>query len=261
MESKGIGKLNHTELVSIITPVYNCEKFIGETIESVLAQTYSNWEMIIVNDKSTDNTRDIIVTYTSRDSRIRLIDLAENSGTAVARNTSIGDAKGRFIAFLDSDDRWKKDKLAKQLDFMIRNNYGFTFTNYEYILDKNNHKVKVFKVCESLDYNQYLKNTLIGCLTVMLDKNIIGDFSEPLVRRGQDNLTWLMILDKGHKAYGLDENLAEYRRAKGSLSYNKLKAMKRQWVNYRKVIKLPILKCLYYYSFYAMNSVKKYYLS
>lgn len=248
-------------LVSIITPAYNCEKYIIETIESVLAQTYMNWEMIIVNDVSKDNTEEIIKEYIEKDMRIKLINLKENSGAAVARNTAIGIAKGRFIAFLDSDDRWKKDKLEKQLKFMINNKYGFTFTSYEYIRDENNDKEKIFSVPKSLNYSQALKNTVIGCLTVIIDKEIVGDFRMPLVRRGQDNLTWLMLLEKGNIAYGLNENLAEYRRVEGSLSNNKFKALKRQWFNYRKVIKLPLLKCIYYYCFYILNNLKKYYLS
>lgn len=253
--------MNSKDLVSIITPAYNCEKFIFETIDSILSQTYTNWEMIIVNDKSTDNTENIIKDYTQKDNRIRLINLTENSGAAVARNTAIENANGRFIAFLDSDDRWKKDKLYNQLQFMRNNKYGFTFTSYEYIKDENNNKEKIFKVPHSLNYSQGLKNTVIGCLTVVIDKNIVGDFRMPLVRRGQDNLTWLMLLKKGHIAYGLNENLAEYRRVAGSLSNNKKKSLKRQWSNYRNVIKLPFFKCVYYYSFYVLNNVKKYYLS
>lgn len=253
--------MNNLELVSIITPTYNSEKFISETIESVLSQTYQNWEMIIINDKSTDNTENIVKEYIKMDNRIRLINLCENSGAAVARNTALKNANGRFIAFLDSDDRWKMDKLKKQLEFMTKNNYGFTFTSYEYIKDGNNSKEKVFKVPYSLNYYQGLKNTAIGCLTVLIDKNIIDDFRMPLVRRGQDNLTWLMLLEKGHIAYGLNENLAEYRKVTGSLSNNKIKGLKRQWSNYRYVIKLPLIKCVYYYFFYVLNNVKKYYFS
>ncbi|MDM5209490.1 glycosyltransferase family 2 protein [Cytobacillus kochii] len=247
------------ELVSIITPAYNCEKYISEAIESVLAQSYSNWEILIVNDNSTDNTEIIVNEYSQKDSRIKVINLNENSGAAVARNTAIENARGRFIAFLDSDDRWKRDKLKQQIGFMIEKKYGFTFTEYEYIQDKNNSVEKTFKVPQSLNYSQALKNTVIGCLTVIIDKNIIGDFRMPLVRRGQDNLTWLMLLKKGYIAYGLNENLAEYRRVAGSLSNNKIKALKRQWVNYRNEIKLPFIKCIYYYSFYVLNNIKKYY--
>lgn len=249
------------ELVSIITPAYNSEKYISESIESVLRQTYDNWEMIIVNDKSSDKTQEIIEKYKKHDSRINLISLAENAGAAVARNIALDVARGRYIAFLDSDDRWKRNKLEKQLDFMKKNGYGFTFTGYEYILDQNNNTQKLFQVPQKLNYSQALKNTVIGCLTVVIDREIIGDFRMPLIRRGQDSLTWLMILNKGFIAFGLNESLAEYRKVEGSLSSSKVKALKRQWHNYRKIIKLPLHKCLYYYLFYAFNNVKKYYFS
>jgi teichuronic acid biosynthesis glycosyltransferase TuaG len=249
------------DLVSIITPAYNCEKYISESIDSVISQTYDNWEMIIVNDKSSDKTREIVESYTKLDFRVKLINLEENSGAAVARNTALDSANGRYIAFLDSDDRWKSSKLEKQLDFMKTNGYGFTFTGYEYILYQNNNTQKLFTVPPCVNYSQALKNTVIGCLTVVIDRELIGDFRMPLIRRGQDNLTWLMILKRGFKAFGLNENLAEYRRVDGSLSNSKVKAIKRQWHNYRKVIKLPLYKCLYYYFFYALNNVKKYYFS
>ncbi|WP_201319180.1 MULTISPECIES: glycosyltransferase family 2 protein [unclassified Paenibacillus] len=254
--------MNHgNNLVSIITPAYNCEKYISQTIDSVLAQTYSNWEMIIVNDMSSDNTENIIREYAKKDTRIRLINLTENSGAAVARNTALENARGRFIAFLDSDDGWKEEKLEVQLRFMVDNNYGFTFTSYELMRENVSDKTKIFRVPASLNYSQGLKNTVIGCLTVVIDKDILGDFRMPLIRRGQDNLTWLMLLKKGHIAYGLNENLAMYRRVSGSLSNNKVKALKRQWSNYRNVIKLPLFKCIYYYTFYVLNNIKKYYFS
>ncbi len=251
--------MKNVDLVSIITPAYNSEKYISEAIESVLNQTYTNWEMIIVNDVSTDNTELIIKKYVDQDSRIKLINLKENSGAAVARNTALKVAQGRFIAFLDSDDRWKQNKLEKQIKFMLENNYYFTFTSFEYIIDENNSQKKIFRVPKSLNYSEGLKNTSIGCLTVVIDRDKVGDFEMPLVRRGQDNLTWLMLMKKGIIAYSLNENLAEYRKVKGSLSNSKIKALKRQWYNYRKIIKLPFFKCCYYYGYYVVNNLKKYY--
>ena len=123
------------DLVSIITPAYNAAEYIVETIESVLAQTYPKWEMLIVNDCSKDNTVEIVQSYAAKDNRIKLINLKQNSGAAVARNTAIQNAKGRYIAFLDSDDIWKKEKLQKQIEFMQQNGYAFTFTAYEHFRD------------------------------------------------------------------------------------------------------------------------------
>jgi teichuronic acid biosynthesis glycosyltransferase TuaG len=250
---------NENYLVSIITPAYNCSDYISQTIESVLAQTYTNWELLIVNDKSTDNTEDIINEYLTKDNRIRLINHEMNSGPAVARNTALEEARGRFIAFLDSDDVWKKEKLEKQIGYMLKNNYGFTFTAYEFMKLSNSDTTRIIEVPTSIDYKQNLKNTIIGCLTVIIDREIIGDFRMPLIRIAQDHSTWLLILKKGHYAYGLNESLAEYRRSPGSLSGNKIKALKGEWENYRDVIKIPLIKRCYYFSWYVFNAIKKHY--
>lgn len=247
-------------LVSIITPAYNSEKYIGDTIESVLTQTYIKWEMIIVDDYSMDSTRNIIRKYAKQDNRIKAIFLKENSGPAVARNKAIENANGQYIAFLDSDDLWKPTKLEKQLQFMEDNNYGFTCTDYQYLKKDNNEKTRIFKAPINLNYEQSLFNTAIGCLTVVVDRKMIGDFRMPLIRSGQDHLTWWLILKRGFKAYGLKKNLAEYRRVEGSVSHNKVKAIKRQWKLYREYEKLPFLKSSYCFLGYAWHAVTKYYL-
>lgn len=247
------------ELVSIITPAYNCEEFISETIESVINQTYSNWEMIIVNDSSTDNTEGIINEYIRKDSRIKLIYHKENYGPAVARNNALASAKGRFIAFLDSDDVWKREKLEKQMSFMLKGGYGFTFTAYEFMKTASETKTKIVEVPQIINYQESLKNTIIGCLTVIIDRKIIGDFRMPDIKIAQDYSTWIKILKKGHVGYGLNENLAEYRRTSGSLSGNKFKALKGQWSNYRDILQISFLKRCYYFSFYVFNAVRKHY--
>ena len=248
------------DLVSIITPAYNSEKYIAETIESVLAQTYPNWEMLIVNDCSIDNTAKIVQSYADKDKRIKLINLTKNSGAAIARNIAMQNAKGRYIAFLDSDDLWKKEKLQKQLKFMQKNGYAFTFTAYQYLKQKADEPLRVIKVPESLSYEQSLKNTIIGCLTVIVDRKQTGNFQMPLVRAGQDHLTWWLLMKRGFKAYGLQENLAEYRRVEGSISHNRVKAIKRHWKLYREYEKLGLLKSTYCFICYAIHAVKKHYL-
>lgn len=247
-------------LVSIITPAYNAADYIAETIESVLAQTYKNWEMLIVNDCSKDNTSEIVQSYAAKDKRIKLINLKQNSGAAVARNTAIQNAKGRYIAFLDSDDLWKKEKLQKQLSFMQQNDYAFTFTEYQYLKLKPDEKLRIIKVPRSLTYEQSLKNTIIGCLTVIVDRKQTRNFQMPLVRAGQDHLTWWLLMKRGFKAYGLQENLAEYRRVEGSISHNRFNAIKRHWKLYRKYEKLSLLKSTYCFICYALHAVKKHYL-
>lgn len=244
-------------LISIITPVYNSERFIEQTIRSVIEQTYKNWELILIDDCSTDKSYEIIKKYLCKEKRIKYIRLEKNSGAAVARNIGIQNAEGRFIAFLDSDDIWKANKLEKQIDFMLKNNIGFSFTSYEIIDEYGNNLNKIIKVPKIIDYNGLFKNTIIGCLTVMIDKEIIGDFRMPLVRAGQDTATWLSILRQGHIAYGLDEVLARYRKVRGSISSNKIKALKRTWNTYRNLEKLPLLKCCYVFSCYVINAIKK----
>lgn len=248
------------DLVSIITPAYNAAEYIAETIESVLDQTYPNWEMLIINDCSKDNTAEIVRSYTIKDKRIKLINLEKNSGAAVARNTAIQNAKGRYVAFLDSDDLWKKEKLQKQLSFMQQNGYAFTFTEYQYLKLTPEEPLRRIKVPESLTYEQSLKNTIIGCLTVMVDRKQTGDFQMPLVRAGQDHLTWWLLMKRGFKAYSLQENLAEYRRVEGSISHNRFKAIKRHWKLYREYEKLGLIKSAYCFICYVLHAVKKHYL-
>lgn len=246
------------DLVSIITPVYNAERFVEETIKSVQSQTYANWEMILVDDLSDDNSEAIIKSMQEKDRRIKYIKLKENSGAAVARNTGIENSRGRYIAFLDSDDLWKCNKLEKQIDFMKVNNYGFTFTSYELMSEDGTRSNKIVKVPEKINYDGLLKNTIIGCLTVMIDRNIVGDFRMPLLRKGQDTATWLKILKTNCKyAYGMNENLANYRLVEGSISSNKIGALKRTWNTYRNVEKLSLIKSCYVFSFYVLNAIRK----
>ena len=243
--------------VSVITASYNCAKFIEESIKSVLNQTYDNLELIIVDDCSTDNTEEIVNEYIKKDSRIKFYRLNNNSGAAVARNKGLDEATGRFIAFLDSDDIWDKQKLEKQINFMQTNNYGFSFTSYRLIDENGGLLNKEIRVPNEITYKKLLKNTIIGCLTVIIDKELIGDFKMPLVRAGQDTATWLSILRNGNIAYGYDEVLASYRMVKGSISSNKLKALKRTWNTYRNLENLNLIKSSYYFTHYVLNSIKK----
>lgn len=243
-------------LVSVITPAYNCAQYIEDCIESVLKQTYSNWEMIIVNDKSTDNTQEVIEKYISQDSRIKLYNQEVNTGAAVARNKAIQLSKGRFIAFLDSDDKWKPDKLEKQIPFMLENKYAFTFTSYEIMNDNKENKKKIFRAPSEITYKQYLKNTIIGCLTVVMDKEILGEIKVE-VGHLEDVLTWMSYLKKGHTAYGLDENLAEYRVVQNSVSSNKFKNAKRYYLCLRNEQQLSMPNSIYCQVWYMLNAIKK----
>ena len=246
-----------SDLVSIITPNYNSEKFIKDTIESVLNQTYSNWELIIIDDVSTDNSFDIAKEYEKKDKRIKAIRLSKNSGAAIARNRGIEVAKGRFIAFLDSDDLWKKYKLEKQIKFMKENQYAFTYTGYQLIDEENNLLNKYFFPPKKVSYFDMLKTCSIGCLTAMYDTQMIGKIYMPLIKKGQDYATWLKILKKVDFAYGLEESLAIYRIRRGSISRNKFRAIKFQWKIYREVEKLGVVKSMYYMCHYIYYGIKR----
>jgi teichuronic acid biosynthesis glycosyltransferase TuaG len=243
-------------LISVITPVYNSEKYIGDAIRSVLAQTHTNWEMLIADDCSRDNTADVIKGFD--DPRVKYFLLEKNSGAAIARNKALEAAKGRFIAFLDADDMWKPEKLERQLAFMINKNIGFSFSGYE-ILDDDKGKNKVIKVPKTLNYSQFMKNTVIGTLTVMINTEITGEVRLVNVKKDHDSMTWAKLLREGNIAYGLNESLAYYRKVEGSISNNKFEAVKNHWNNCRQIEKLSVPKCLYYFFFYGINAVKKHY--
>ncbi len=245
------------DLVSLITPAYNAAAYIAETIESVLVQTYPNWEMLIVNDCSKDNTVEIVQSYAEKDKRIKLINLKQNSGAAVARNTAIQNAKGRYIAFLDSDDLWKKEKLQKQIDFMQQNGYAFTYTSYEHFKETKENIQKQVQIPKSLNYQQALKGNQIGCLTVMLDRKQIANIHFT-TQKHEDYILWLSILKQGITAYGIQERLALYRTGNSkSISGNKLQSALWTWKVYREFQKLSVVKSMYYMWFYVVNGVEK----
>lgn len=244
-------------LVSIITPVYNAERFLSDTIKSVQNQTYKIWEILLIDDCSKDNSAQIIKEFQKYDNRIKYIKLKKNSGASVSRNEGIRNAKGRFIAFVDSDDIWKPEKLEIQIKYMLKENLGFTFTSYRYMKENGELTNKIAKAPSKINYNGLLKNTIIGCSTVVIDREIVDYFEMPLVRRGQDTATWLQILRKEKYAYGIEQDLVNYRLVGESLSSNKIIALKRTWNTYRNVEKLGLLKSSYVFCFYVFNAIKK----
>lgn len=243
--------------VSIITPVYNSEKFIRDTIISVLNQTYDNWELILVDDCSTDSSAEIIKEYSNSDKRIKYIKLKKNKGVANARNIGISKAEGRFIAFLDSDDIWHNHKLEIQINYMKEKNIGFCFSGYE-IISENSEiiKCKIIPSKKIISYKDILKQNVIGCLTVIIDRNIVTDFRMPEIRH-EDFATWIQILKSGQKAYCIDKVLASYRKSKESLSGNKIKSGIWTWKIYRQYEDMSIIKSLFYFSNYVIKSLLK----
>lgn len=245
------------ELVSIITPSYNSETFIGKTIESVLSQTYQEWEMIIVDDHSCDNSVEYIKSLIKEDERIKLLTLKQNVGAAEARNRALEIANGKYIAFLDSDDIWLPNKLEQQLNFMQKNDYAFTFTAYIPFSEDGTQEYSSIHAPKEIDYNEYCKNTIIGCLTVMIDKTKVGDFRMKNIRSSHDMALWLEIMKRGYKAYGLDEVLGKYRLVSNSNTAKKYKAIQDVWKVYREIENLSLIKSSWYFIHYLYNATKK----
>lgn len=247
------------ELISIIVPVYNAERFLKDTIETVKQQTYTNWELIFINDCSLDSSVEIIENEMRKNSKIKLLQLENNSGAAIARNTGIKKAKGRYIAFIDADDIWNKEKLEKQIKFMQENNCDFSFTSYEFANEEGVGNGKIVRVPHKINYRQALKNTTIWTSTVMFDVKKLGKelIQMPNVKRGQDTATWWKVLRKIDYAYGIDETLSYYRRTNNSLSANKLIALKRTWNLYRNVEQLNMFYSFYNFCWYILNAVRR----
>jgi len=234
------------DLVSIITPTYNCGKFISETIDSVLRQSYENWEMIIVDDCSTDNTKEIVETYIKQDNRIKYYLLDVNSGAAIARTKAMELAKGKYMAFLDSDDLWTPDKLEKQILFMKKNDYNFTCTAYEQIDEKGISLNKIIKTVSKTDYNRLLLDCPVGNSTVMYNVERLGKFVVPNIRKRNDDALWLQILKKEKYIYGMDNILMKYRIRSNSISSNKIQLVKYHWKLYREIEHLSIPRSLFH---------------
>ncbi|MFJ9498966.1 glycosyltransferase family 2 protein [Brevibacillus centrosporus] len=243
-------------LVSVITPTYNAAKFIKATIDSVKGQTYPHWEMILIDDASSDNTIAVIQDELN-DPRIRLIALEQNGGAAVARNTGISSANGKYLAFLDSDDLWLPQKLATQVAFMQERDIAFSFTQYRIIAENGTETGVAVPIPKQIDYQGLLKNTIIGCLTVMLDREKLGTVQMPNIRTRQDTAMWLQILKQGQIAYGISEELSLYRKVGGSISSNKWKAARHTWRLYRDIEKLGLVHAAWCFLHYGWNAWKK----
>jgi teichuronic acid biosynthesis glycosyltransferase TuaG len=244
-------------MVSIITPCYNSSKFIAQTIDSILQQTFLDWELLIVDDCSTDNSLEIIYSLSGDNSKIVVIPLKERVGAAEARNIALRKANGRYIAFLDSDDIWFPNKLERQLSFMISSNYAFSFTAYNIINENGKTLKRIITAPKRIGYYQYLRNTIIGCLTVIIDRQVVGYFEMPPIKSSHDMALWLLILKRGFIAYGLNEILASYRIVRTSNTASKAKAALDVWHVYRKIEKISFLFSFICFVGYTFNAIKK----
>ncbi len=244
--------------VSVITPAYNAARFVRETIKSVQAQTFTDWEMIVIDDCSTDNTKDVVEEQAGNDPRIRLLRMDKNSGQALARNKGMRVARGKYIAFLDSDDLWLPEKLAMQTEFMEKTGHVLTYSSYKKINEKGDVISNPLKCPPVVNLDSLLRSNNIGCLTAVYNAEKLGKVYMPNIPKREDYALWLKILSMGNKAYLVDRCLAMYRIRQGSVSNNKASAAFYQWKLYREIEKLPLMKSLKYFFSYALNGFIKF---
>lgn len=222
------------DLVSIITPTYNSANFILAAIKSVREQTYSNWEMLIVDDCSTDNTFDLISEQAHMDARIKVFKLDKNSGAGSARQYALEVAQGRFIAFLDSDDLWKANKMSEQIKFLLKNDVAVTFSSYELMDEEGKFLNILIKAPNLVTYKELFYCNWIGNLTGVYDTAKLGKISISNYRKRQDWIMWLQILKSQKKVFSVQENLATYRVRTNSISASKISLLKSNYDVYKK---------------------------
>lgn len=245
------------ELISIVLPTYNSSKYISITIESILSQDYLDWELIITDDCSTDNTLSILEEFALKDRRIKIYKLKVNSGAAAARNNSLKYCNSKFICFIDSDDSWNYNKLTYQLNFMKKTSSPISFTSYKLINEMGEDLNRIIKTKKRVNYSSYLKNTIIGMSTSMVNTSITGPILFKNIRTRQDTYLWITLLRRGFIAYGIEKSLASYRVRNDSISSNKIKAAKQVWRLYYDFEDLGFIKSSYYFCFYIFNAIKK----
>lgn len=244
-------------LVSVVMPAYNAGKYIGDAIRSVQAQTYENWELLVIDDCSADHTVEIIQALANEDDRIRLIRNSQNSGTAQTRNHGLELSAGEWVALLDSDDVWHSEKLEKQLAVALRTNADIVYCSYS-LMDDRSHHLSDFVIPETTSYRDMLKENVIGCSTVLMRRAILTGRRFSAEYYHEDYVLWLELLRDGYKAAADREVLTDYRIVKGSRSNDKLRSAKNRWMIYRRVEKLSWLKSLSMFLVYAVKGLKKY---
>lgn len=242
--------------ISIIMPCYNAGKYIAESIQSVLSQTYLDWELIIIDDKSTDDSIQQITTF--NDPRIHLIKLEQNQGAGGCRNAGLQKVQGAYIAFLDSDDLWKPNKLEISLSYLQKNpKTAVVCTGYSFI-NENGEKIRgLVSPSSQITLHQYMMNTSIGCSTALVNRDLTGEFSFSTLRQHQDAHLWITFLLKNLKVDGLKDILVEYRIRDKQISQGKVKAAKRLLKLYLSFDEIPLYKRYFYFFSYCVNGVIK----
>lgn len=240
-------------LISVIVPAFNSERYIRNTIASIQSQSFTDWEVIIVDDNSSDKTVSLLEVICAEDDRVKLIKLNENFGAAFSRNQGIRAARGRYIAFLDSDDIWLPEKLEQQLMFMTETGNAFSFTRVARY-DEQGNQLSTSKIPDKVNYHTLLKTNVVVCSSAMYDTHQLGKVYMPDIRKRQDFALWLLLLKRCDYGYGLQETLVKYTVREGSISSNRMSAAHYTWRVYREVEQLSFLKSLYCFTHYSMNA-------
>lgn len=248
----------YKDKVAVVIPLYNSEKFMEKTINSVLSQTYKNLEIILINDCSKDGTEKVAKQLIKQHPNIKYTCLKVNSGAAVARNKGLEITDARYIAFLDSDDTWESNKVKKQLGFMKNNGYSFTFSANDIVDENGNQICPKIKIKETVKYKDLLRKTMITTSTVMLDRKLFGDLSMPLRRTGQDYAFWLLLL-RVTDAHGINEVIVHGCRRKNSLSKNKFQNIKDVWEVQTKYEKINVIAASMNVLNYCIYALRKRY--
>lgn len=243
--------------VSIITPAYKAAEFVGDAIRSVRIQDHADWEMLIVDDCSPDNTCEKVEEHAAQDPRVRLIRQTRNSGPAAARNLALAQVSGRYVAFLDSDDLWMPGKLLRQLEFMKARDAALSFTALRRITQDGAQVGRLISVPDRLDYDELLCNTAIVTSSVILDREKTGDVQMPDAPY-DDYALWLKITKAGHVAWGMSDDLLRYRVVTGSVSRSKSVSAKRVWQTYRDIESLGLVRSAWSFTNYAVRGWLKY---
>jgi len=244
-------------LVSIVVPCYNAGAYLGATLDSVLAQTFTDWECVVIDDASRDDSSTVLARYAERDARIRAVYQAVNGGAAAARNAGLAVIRGRYLAFLDSDDHWLPEKLEKQVAYLRETGAPLVHTSYRFIDEKGHFLPGGVKASDRVDLRTYMRNTEIGMSTSLLDREKVGEFSFRDIRLCQDTHLWLVLLRRGLVSRGMAETLVHYRVREGQISGSKVAMAKQVYALYREIDEVGLTTQLFSFASYAFNGFRK----
>lgn len=244
-------------LVSIVVPCYNAGAYLGATLDAVLAQTFTDWECVVIDDASRDDSATVLARYAERDTRIRPVYQSTNGGAAAARNAGLAVIRGRYLAFLDSDDHWLPEKLAKQVAYLRETGAPLVHTSYRFIDERGNFLPGGVKASDRVDLRTYMRNTEIGMSTSLLDREKVGEFSFRDIRLCQDTHLWLVLLRRGLVSRGMAETLVHYRVREGQISGSKVAMAKQVYALYREIDEVGLATQLFSFASYAFNGFRK----